>query len=252
MTGPFHHSCMWCKPPTMQLDLEAPAGLRYDRNNRTLGRTAGGDGRQGGSAPHETPRVGDRYPPLPYNGRIRRRPKARTPPPLSPVRASCTAPTRRRFRRSGQRWKPNGQDDGDPGHRQTSLPIIWDADFLYGPRTPIGRRQLGVVRNQRELGIRDPRPGTGGHRTSGIEQIARRAKRIMAFWERVRRRVAGLRDHTPPARTISASTAVMSLPVQISGLRSNSLTTWHWSAINSEARQMISHSRPRSTFGSPR
>ena len=66
---------------------------------------------------------------------------------------------------------------------KASLPIIWDADFLYGPRTPIGRRQLGVVRNQRELGIRDPRPGTSGHRTLGTEQVAQHAKRMMAWPE---------------------------------------------------------------------
>jgi len=54
------------------------------------------------------------------------------------------------------------------------------------------------------------------------------------------------------ARTISASTALMLLPAQINGLRSNSLTRLHWSAINSAARQTISHSRVSSTSGSPR
>ncbi len=35
-------------------------------------------------------------------------PEGADSPPRSPVRASCTAPTLRRFRRSGQAWKPNG------------------------------------------------------------------------------------------------------------------------------------------------
>ena len=66
--------------------------------------------------------------------------RARIPRPRSPVRASCTAPTRRRFRRSGEDGnRVDAADDaGCSGIDAASLPIIWDADFLYGPRTASG------------------------------------------------------------------------------------------------------------------
>ena len=33
----------------------------------------------------------------------------------------------------------------------------------------VGRRQLRLVRDQRQLGLRDPGPGTGSHRATGVE-----------------------------------------------------------------------------------
>ena len=66
---------------------------------------------------------------------------------------------------------------------KASLPIIWGRRLSLRTAQPIGRRQLRLVRNQRQLGIRDPGSGAGGHRTPGIEHVTRRAERIMAVPE---------------------------------------------------------------------
>src|SRR5438105_4029468 len=56
-----------------------------------------------------------------------------------------------------------------------SLPIIWDGFSLWTARRG-GGRQLRFMRDQREFGLRCPRPGAGSDRPSGIEQVAQRAR----------------------------------------------------------------------------
>ena len=47
------------------------------------------------------------------------------------------------------------------GLARDALPIIWDADFLYGPRTTDGEDTYVLVRDQCELGDADPGAGAG-------------------------------------------------------------------------------------------
>ena len=53
------------------------------------------------------------------------------------------------------------------GIERNSLPIIWDADFLYGAKD-------AALRNQREQCLRDPRSGTGRNRSPHSRALEKR------------------------------------------------------------------------------
>jgi Domain of unknown function (DUF6815) len=58
-------------------------------------------------------------------------------PLRSRAHASCTGPMLPPFRHCERGWKPSGRRR-TLGIDTASLPIIWDADFLYGARTAAG------------------------------------------------------------------------------------------------------------------
>ena len=70
----------------------------------------------------------------------RRRRKALHRPRRSQAPASCIRRRRPNFKRCGSRWRASGTPQMMQllGIARDALPIIWDADFLYGPRTAAG------------------------------------------------------------------------------------------------------------------
>ncbi len=72
--------------------------------------------------------------------------KALIPPPPEGLVSEAAQPGSRTlraedeaFQKSRQRWKRTPQMMAVLGTQAASLPVIWDADFLYGPRTASGQ-----------------------------------------------------------------------------------------------------------------
>ena len=60
-----------------------------------------------------------------------------------------------------------------------SLPIIWDADFLYGPRTASGEDSYVLCEINVSSVFFDPGSGTGSYCASGMEQVTERTGKMM-------------------------------------------------------------------------
>ena len=70
----------------------------------------------------------------------RRRTSRRTECWDCPRRRRCSRLTLPSSHRCGRAWRPNGcpSSNGSSGSMSASLPLLWDADFMYGPRTEGG------------------------------------------------------------------------------------------------------------------